>query len=92
MHTPEKAIYALSADPVTNGHINIIERSIKMFGSLMVAVGNNPQKKYVFDKDERVALIRRALFPRYADKLTKVSGKAHDFSRGSTSEMKKTYS
>lgn len=48
-----KAIYALSGDPVTNGHMNIIERAAKVFDEVIVAIGHNPDKRYMFDTDER---------------------------------------
>lgn len=54
------AIYAGSFDPVTNGHVDIIRRGAKLFDRLVVAVGNNPGKRYLFDLEERKALIERA--------------------------------
>lgn len=56
-----KAIYALSADPITYGHINVIERASKMFEHLVVAIGDNPDKKYTFEKEERVFLAQHSL-------------------------------
>lgn len=53
-----KALYAGSFDPVTNGHLNIIERAAKMYDSLTVAVANNPQKTGLFTVDERVEIAR----------------------------------
>ncbi len=48
-----KALYAGSFDPVTNGHLNIIERAAKMFDSLTVAIAVNPNKTCLFSVDER---------------------------------------
>ena len=45
------ALYAGSFDPVTNGHLNIIERAAKMYDSLTVAIANNPQKTGLFSVD-----------------------------------------
>jgi pantetheine-phosphate adenylyltransferase len=54
-----KALYAGSFDPITNGHLNIIERAAKMYDSFTVAVVVNPNKKGLFTIDERVEIIRR---------------------------------
>ena len=54
-----KALYAGSFDPITNGHLNIIERAAKMYDSFTVAVVVNPNKKGLFTIDERVEIIRK---------------------------------
>ena len=53
-----KALYAGSFDPVTNGHLNIIERAAKMYDSLTVAIAVNPHKTGFFTIDERVEIAR----------------------------------
>jgi pantetheine-phosphate adenylyltransferase len=55
------AIYPGSFDPLTNGHLAIIQRGLKVFPSLVVAVANNPEKKPLFTSDERKALIRETV-------------------------------
>ena len=52
-----KALYSGSFDPMTNGHLDIIERSSKMFDELIVGVIVNPNKNALFTKEERVAMI-----------------------------------
>ena len=52
-----KALYAGSFDPITIGHINIIERASKIFDSLTVAVVVNPNKKGLFTVEERMEII-----------------------------------
>ncbi len=47
------AIYAFSGDPITYGHINIIERALQVFDKVVVAIGENPDKKYTFNLAER---------------------------------------
>lgn len=54
-----KALYAGSFDPVTNGHLNIIERAAKMFDSLTVAVTVNPNKTGLFSIEERRQIIEK---------------------------------
>jgi pantetheine-phosphate adenylyltransferase len=54
------AIYPGSFDPPTNGHLDIVERSSRLFDKVVIGVGRNLTKKTVFDADERVALMRDA--------------------------------
>jgi pantetheine-phosphate adenylyltransferase len=55
------AIYPGSFDPVTYGHLDIIQRSLRIFDRVIVAVARNSQKNALFTIDERVALIRNVL-------------------------------
>lgn len=55
------AIYPGSFDPLTNGHLAIIQRGLKVFDRLVVAVANNPQKKPLFTAEERKEMISAAL-------------------------------
>ena len=52
------AIYPGSFDPFTNGHINIIERGVKVFDTVIVAVAHNTSKTTTFSLEERVEIIR----------------------------------
>ncbi len=52
------AIYPGSFDPLTNGHLSIIQRGLKVFDSLVVAGLNNPKKTPMFSVEERRQLIR----------------------------------
>lgn len=52
------AIYPGSFDPFTKGHINIIERGVKVFDEIIVAVAHNVSKKTIFTLEERVEIIR----------------------------------
>lgn len=56
-----RAVYPGSFDPVTNGHLDIIERSAKVFDEVVVAVLVNPDKKGLFNIEERVELIERII-------------------------------
>src|SRR6478609_630541 len=55
------AIYPGSFDPLTNGHLSLIQRSLKMFDRLIVAIAVNPKKTPLFSREERVELIREAV-------------------------------
>ena len=54
------AIYPGSFDPLTNGHLSLIQRSLKMFDRLIVAIAVNPKKTPLFTEDERRQLIQDA--------------------------------
>ncbi|MEQ1826736.1 MAG: pantetheine-phosphate adenylyltransferase [Pirellula sp.] len=54
-----KAVYTGSFDPVTLGHLHIIERSAKLYASLVVGVGVNSSKQSLFSTDERIELLQR---------------------------------
>lgn len=58
---PKVALYAGSFDPITNGHTDLIKRSLKFVDRLVVAVAENTQKQSLFTTEERVALITAAL-------------------------------
>jgi pantetheine-phosphate adenylyltransferase len=53
-----KAIYAGSFDPITNGHLWMIENGLELCDKLTIAIGVNPDKKYMFTIDERISMIR----------------------------------
>jgi pantetheine-phosphate adenylyltransferase len=53
-----RALYPGSFDPITNGHVDIIERGLKVFDEIVVAVLENPKKAPLFSTKERVAMIR----------------------------------
>lgn len=55
------ALYAFSADPITFGHINIVERVVNSFGGCLVGIGRNPKKSYLFSLEERCELAKKAL-------------------------------
>ena len=55
------AIYPGSFDPVTNGHLDIIKRGLKLFDKIIVAILHNPGKKSLFSVEERVDMLTRSL-------------------------------
>ena len=54
-------IYPGTFDPITNGHLDIIERSAVIFPRVLVAVANSPSKKPLFSLNERVELVRQSV-------------------------------
>ena len=55
-------IYPGTFDPITNGHIDVIKRSLKIVDKLVIAVSNVYSKDYLFSSEERVAIIKNSLF------------------------------
>jgi len=55
------AIYPGTFDPITNGHLSILTRALKIFDKLIIAILNNPQKAPLFSLDERISLIKQVL-------------------------------
>ena len=64
------AIYPGTFDPITFGHIDVINKALKIFDNLIVAVSNGNNKNYLFNIDERINIVKMALF-----KDTKLSKK-----------------
>lgn len=55
------AIYPGSFDPITYGHLDIIERGLEVFGEIIIAVARNSEKKSLFSTAERINLIKEAI-------------------------------
>jgi pantetheine-phosphate adenylyltransferase len=58
---PDIAIYPGTFDPITNGHLDIIDRARRHVGTLVVAVSQNPGKQPLFTLDERVQIVKEAV-------------------------------
>lgn len=56
-----KAVYSGTFDPITNGHLDIIERASRMFDEVVVLIMNNPRKQCLFSLEERKAMIEKSL-------------------------------
>ena len=57
----KKAIYAGTFDPITNGHLSIVSRALKIFDKLVIAILNNPVKAPLFSLEERIDMLQQAL-------------------------------
>jgi len=53
----KKAVFPGSFDPITNGHVDIIKRAIPLFDKIVIAVGVNASKKYMFSLQQRMSFI-----------------------------------
>ncbi len=82
-----KAVYPGSFDPITNGHLDIIKRSLKLSGSLTVAVLNNVSKNSLFTADERVEMIKASVADLPNVKVEKFSGLLVDFMKKENADV-----
>ena len=79
--SPRIAVYPGSFDPITLGHLNVIERASGLFDRLIVGVGTNIDKQGMFAPDERVALIRETTAHLNNIEVLTFQGLAVDFVR-----------
>jgi len=56
------AIYPGTFDPITYGHIDVIKKALKLFDKIIVGVSNVSNKNYLFNSDERINIVNKALF------------------------------
>ncbi|HEX9901905.1 MAG TPA: pantetheine-phosphate adenylyltransferase [Acidobacteriota bacterium] len=75
------AIYPGSFDPITNGHVDIIERALKIFDGLLVAVLENPSKDRLFTAEERMSMIRDIFSSKPEVKVQSFHGLLVDFAK-----------
>ncbi|MBI5047384.1 MAG: pantetheine-phosphate adenylyltransferase [Deltaproteobacteria bacterium] len=54
------AVYPGTFDPITNGHLDVIERGLKLFDGLIVAIAESPVKEPLFTVDERIKMVKDA--------------------------------
>ncbi len=76
-----RAIYPGSFDPITNGHVDIIERGLRVFDEIIVAVLENPKKASLFSTKERVAMIREIFAGEKSVQVCAFKGLLVDFAR-----------
>ena len=76
-----RAVCPGSFDPITHGHLDVIARAAALFGEVIVAVGRNSAKKYLFDTDERVELASAAVADLPGVRVEVLSGLLVDFCR-----------
>lgn len=75
----KRAIFPGSFDPITLGHYDIIKRGIKLFDEVVVAIGINTDKKYMFSLDERKQFIEAAFINYPKVKVVTYEGLTVDF-------------
>ena len=66
------AIYPGTFDPITFGHIDVIEKALKLFDSVVVGISDGNQKNFLFSIQERVEIVQRAIFKDLKFKKNKI--------------------
>jgi len=56
------AIYPGTFDPITYGHIDVIKKALRLFDNVVVGVSDGSNKNYLFQSDERISIVKKALF------------------------------
>ena len=77
--TKRIAVYPGSFDPITNGHVDIIKRGLRMFDEIIILIAYNPSKVYLFSVEERMEMIREIFQDTKAVKVDCYSGLLVDY-------------
>jgi len=75
----KRAVFPGSFDPITLGHYDIIERGLKLFDEIIIAIGINAEKKYMFDLEQRKRFIEDSFYGNDKIKVMDYSGLTVDF-------------
>jgi pantetheine-phosphate adenylyltransferase len=76
-----RAVFPGQFDPITNGHLDVIQRGLRLFDEIVVAIGVNPEKRELFTLDEREEMVRQILKDIPGTRVMKYSGLTADFVR-----------
>jgi pantetheine-phosphate adenylyltransferase len=83
----KKAVFPGSFDPITIGHVDIVKRGIKVFDEIIIGVGDNTDKKYMFPKEKRVEFVKQT-FNHYDNiKIESYDGLTVDFCKKNNIEF-----
>ena len=78
---PVIAVYAGSFDPITNGHLDLLERAVGMFDEVVLAIGHNPNKKTMLSLDVRLETLRDVTAAMPSVRVAQFDGLLVDFCR-----------
>lgn len=80
-HVYRVGVFPGQFDPITNGHLDVIHRGLKLFDQIVVAVGTNPEKRELFSLEERVDMIRQLHIESPNVRVERYAGLTVDFVR-----------
>src|ERR1700756_3653046 len=78
----KRAIYPGSFDPVTNGHLDVVERAGKLFDEVIVAVAQNDEKQPLFSLDQRLDMLKQTVGKIDNARIAQSDGLLVEFARG----------
>lgn len=81
MSSKRIAVYAGSFDPMTNGHLSLARRGARLFDEVILAVGDNPAKRYLLPYAERVSLIEACVADTPSIRVERFEGLLVDYCR-----------
>ena len=73
-----RALFPGSFDPFTVGHLDIVERGVKIFDEIVIGIGKNSEKKYMFSLEERLAFIHTCFEQNTRITVAAYDGRRHD--------------
>src|SRR6478609_6819099 len=77
----KRAIYPGSFDPITNGHLDILERSLHLFSEVVIVVAGTGRKSPLFSPEERVELIREVVAGKKNVRVDRTTGLIMDYAK-----------
>ena len=77
----KKAVFPGSFDPITLGHVDIIERALPLFDEIILAIGINSEKKYMFSLEDRVRFLKESFKDEPKIQVMTYNGLTVDFCR-----------
>ena len=83
----KKAVFPGSFYPITIGHLDIVKRGIKIFDEIIIAIGDNTDKKYLFSKEKRVEFVERTFSDYDKVKIESYNGLTVDFCKKNNIEF-----
>ena len=83
----KKAVFPGSFDPITIGHLEIVKRGTKIFDEIIIAIGDNTDKKYMFSKEKRVEFVERTFSDYDKVKIESYNGLTVDFCKKNNIEF-----
>ena len=83
----KKAVFPGSFDPITIGHLDIVKRGTKIFDEIIIAIGDNTDKKYMFSKEKRVEFVERTFSDYDKVKIESYNGLTVDFCKKNNIEF-----
>ena len=82
-----RAVYPASFDPITNGHLDLIERASRLFDEVIVGVALNLEKDGLFSFEERMEMLREVLSDRPNLRVDSIDGLLVDYARATAAQV-----